>query len=279
MNPLGHKKLAKFISKQFPFLESWKKELIRGSIEPDKVYQLKTHHLIENFVYRWKPHHFGRENDIENFLYKARRNFLKGKMDKSCYFLGYALHFIADAAIYSPGLYPVYKKGRGAGLKTYHARKKAQKLHQVFEKEISQLNFESLTPFFVITTPLKIKETVEKFLYKDAYYSPSHTLHRIYHVAFALTEICFRDPKTLHSEEGKLLQTIPSRKIEWLSFILFIVLLIVFSLFYFSSFWTILLLIFFSFPLGERYVFSIKNPWKLEGWYKKKISIFGLSKE
>lgn len=265
MNPLAHKKLAEFISKQFPFLENCKKELIRGSIEPDKVY-------------RWKPHHLGRENDIENFLYKARRNFLKGRMDKSCYFLGYALHFIADAPIYSPGLYPRYRKGRGAGLKTYHARKKAQKLHQVFEKEINQLNFESSIPFFRITTPLEIKETVEKFLYKDIYYSPIHTLHRIYHVAFALTEICFRNPKILHPEEEKLLQTIPSRKIKWLLSILFVIFLCFTFIKFFSSFFG-LLLIFSSFPLGKRYFFTIKNPWKLEGWYRKKISIFGMSKD
>lgn len=265
MFPSGHKKLAKFIFTQFPSLKN-KEELIKGSLDPDR----------KPSFWKKSPHHFGREKDIINFLYKARRNFLKGRVDKCCYFLGYALHFIGDMPIYSPALYPRYRKGRGAGLKTWHARRRAQKLHKIFEREISKLTFQPSIPFLILSTPLEIEESIKNFLYKDVYYSPSSTLERIYNVSFALTEICIRDPKFLNQEEKKLLKAIPKRKIKVLLFIIFeislSIILLIFSpfLLWFALLFLLKLLFYFT---------EIKNPWKLEGWYKKKISFIGISKE
>lgn len=274
MLPAAHKKIAEFILEQFQILRNYKEEVIKGSLDPDR----------KKSIFDKGPHHFGREGDIEKFIYKARRNFLKGNIGKSCYFLGKALHFVADAPIYSPALYPRYKRGRGAGLKTWHAKRRARKLHWQFEKEISQLNFNPPDVFFLIETPLDIKKAIRDFLYKDIYYSPQHTLQRIYTTSFAITEICFRSPEYLNPKEKELINSIPKRKIKWLIGIFAIALFIIFllkTLFHFGRGILIPLIIFIILiEVGTKitpFVAGIGNPWKLEGWYKKKISIFGIN--
>lgn len=271
----AHKKLAQFIAKKFSLNKNCERELIRGSLHPDR----------KKSSWNPKPHHFGREEEIENLIYKARRNFLKGELTMSCYFLGYALHFVADAPIYSPALYPRYKKGRGAGLKTWHAKRRARKFHEEFEKEISKLDFIPSLPFFVLSTPLEIEDTLRKFLYKDIIWDPQHTLQRIYRTSFALTEICFRNPSILNQDEKEILKAIPKRKIKWFFVaVIFIALFFIFLFKFFHSFLPIMWIavvipLSYFFSVLWKYVNSLKNPWKLEGWYRKKISIFGLSSE
>lgn len=275
MFPSAHKKLALFISEKFSFSEELKNSLIEGSLDPDR----------KPIWSGYSPHHFGREKDIEKYIYKARREFLRAKPEKTCYFLGYALHFIGDAPIYSPSIYPRYKRGRGAGLKTWHAKRKAKKLHQIFEKEISQLNFIEEIPFFILETPLKIPSTIRNFLYKDTFYSPQSTLNRIYQVSFAFTEITLRDPQKLNQKERELIEKIPKLKIKWLigisfliiiSFFFFVLLAKISLIFLFLALWLALEI----FPsIYKRFSTQFPNPWKLEGWYRKKISFFGLSRE
>jgi len=270
MLPYAHKKLAIFIAQKFFLSEDLKKALIKGSLAPDK----KPKSFLRKIFYQRKAHHFGREKDIENYIWRARKEFLKNNMEKSCYLIGYALHFIADAPIYSPALYPVYRHGRGAGLKTWHAKRRARKLHFDFEKEISKISFEENLPLLLLDSPFEISSTIKDFLYKDRFYSPQWTLNRIYQTSFALVELTWRDPKILNQKEKEILEKIPKSKIKYLFIIGGAVFFLGWLLKEFSLFFLI------SMPLIGGYLFSnTLNPWRIESWYRKKITILGLSKE
>jgi len=253
MLPPGHKKLALFIAQEFSLPLDCKKALIKGCLDPDREF--------------FNSHHLGRENEIVKWIYRARRHFLKGERVESCYWMGWALHFIADAPIYSPSMYRRYRSGRGAGLKTWHAKRRAQKLHRLFEAELMKVEFQRNHPFFILHTPLDIPSTIENFLYKDSYFSPQETLNRIYYSSFALCEITWRDPKNLTDKEREILLKIPHQKkivLEIIGTVLFL------SIFLPPLFFVTLLGIFF-------YFLNFLHPWRLEGWYRKKISLFGLS--
>jgi hypothetical protein len=201
MYPSGHKKLAIFIGEKFSIPEEFRSDLIKGSLDPDRK---------KSIFKRREPHHFGREKDIENYLWKARRNFIKGKEKECCYYLGFALHFVEDAPIYSPAIYQKYRHGRGAGLKTWHAKRRAKKLHKIFEKDVSQLEISKNLLLFILDTPLQISTTIKNFLYKDSFYDPQHTLFRIYQVSYAFSEIVLR--RTPSQKEMELMKKIPLRK-------------------------------------------------------------------
>jgi hypothetical protein len=269
MYPSGHKKLAIFIAEKFAIPEEFRSELIKGSLDPDRK---------KSIFERKEPHHFDRDKDIENYLWKARRNFIKGKMKECYYYLGFALHFVGDAPIYSPAIYRRYRRGRGAGLKTWHAKRRAKKLHKIFEKDVSVLEVSENLLLFILDTPLEIPSTIEKFLYKDSFYNPQHTLSRIYQVSYAFSEIVLRNIPC--QKEIELIKEIPLRKRKYLlkTFLIFLVLIISFiwSKFFFVFIFTFLIL------LLEKKLFDpfgIQNPWKLEGWYRKNISFLGLSED
>jgi len=218
MYPSAHKKLAIFIAEKFAIPEEFRSELIKGSLDPDRK---------KSIFERKEPHHFGREKDIENYLWKARRNFIKGKMKECYYYLGFALHFVGDAPIYSPAIYRRYRRGRGAGLKTWHAKRRAKKLHKIFEKDVSVLEVSENLLLFILDTPLEIPSTIEKFLYKDSFYDPQHTLSRIYQVSYALSEIVLRNVSS--PREMELIKEIPLHKKKYLLTTFLILLLLLFS--------------------------------------------------
>jgi hypothetical protein len=265
MYPSGHKKLAIFIGEKFSIPEEFRSVLIKGSLDPDRK---------KSIFKRKEPHHFGKEKDIENYLWKARRNFIKGKMKECYYYLGFALHFVGDAPIYSPAIYRKYRHGRGAGLKTWYAKRRAKKLHRVFEKDVSSLEISENLSFFILDTPLQIPSTIKKFLYKDSFYDPQHTLSRIYQVSYALSEIVLRNIPS--QRETELIKEIPLRKKKYL-LKAFLTLLVILVSFIWSRFIFALLILLFGKKLFD--TFGIQNPWKLEGWYRKNISFLGLSKD
>jgi hypothetical protein len=261
----GHKKLAIFIGEKFSIPEEFRSDLIKGSLDPDRK---------KSIFKRREPHHFGREKDIENYLWKARRNFIKGKEKECCYYLGFALHFVEDAPIYSPAIYQKYRHGRGAGLKTWHAKRRAKKLHKIFEKDVSQLEISKNLLLFILDTPLQISTTIKNFLYKDSFYDPQHTLFRIYQVSYAFSEIVLR--RTPSQKEMELMKKIPLRKKKYL-LKAFLSLFVLFISFIWSRFVFALLILLFGKTLFD--TFGIQNPWRLEGWYRKNISFLGLSKD
>ena len=66
-----------------PIFPQYHKEIRDGSVYPDKQkYSL--------------PHHFDREDDIENYIGKARSLRLKGKPGQAIFNLGIALHYLQD---------------------------------------------------------------------------------------------------------------------------------------------------------------------------------------
>jgi hypothetical protein len=255
MKSFGHKRVAYFISNKFSLSEEEKESLLKGSIEPD-------YWLSDRLLKR--PHHRGRIDEIEKWVLKAREEFLKGNKKQSAYNLGIALHFIGDYTIPSATTRIRYRYGRGAGLKTYHARQRAKKRHKTFEEEMSEAKVGKIE-LFTFKTPLEIVSTIKRMLVKQ--FSPAKSLSRVYQVSYAVSEIVWRDSDRLSPEESELLKKIPSLKKKYFlklgSIICSILsLILMFSIPAFSIFF-----------LGSLYLFFIfrnfSNPDWLKKWYEK----------
>jgi len=263
MKPFGHKRVAYFIANKTPLpislSDEEKEDLIKGSLQPD--------YWISDKLLK-RAHHYGRIKEIEKYIIKAREEFLKGDIKQSAYNLGIALHFIGDYPVPSASTKIRYFYGRGAGLKTYHARQRAKKRHKAFEEEMSEAQIGEIE-LFTLKTPLEIIPTIKRMLVKQ--FSPAESLTRVYQISYAICEIVWRNPNKLSQEEKELLVRLPSFKKKYflklggeigsLLSLIFVPAIPIFS---------ILFLLFIFLFLVFR---NTPNSFLLEKWYGKKIFI------